>query len=214
MTGPGRRVGPATGFSLLEVTLAVAIIAVVAALVAGTLFSQTSVDRTVRQVMDLDQLARVALDRLARDLERLTPLERVEESDPPGVEIEPVRVSSAQGYRLRFPSRVGATEPVVWLVYQLAESDRADQAGLVLTRRETGLLNAVQGQDRVVCRRVASFRVTAVDKKSGEADKWADDKPPTAVRLELELIESPGRTVSYSLTVTPLVGLQFGGQAQ
>ena len=211
------------GFTLVEVVLALAILALVMSLVFGSFFSQDRVDRAARSEAEAGQAARLFLDRLLMDINQtLAPDEKGQEGPP--LAGSPLALESLQGHRLTLLTRSGGglegeagglgpeAEPVVKVVY-LAEPGRTAEGqpnGLMSIRRRVESLFGQEAQEEVICPDVASFALVYLDSKGRESKTWEDpEKLPLEIRISLELAPLGGTPKSYELVCGPLTALAW-----
>ncbi len=213
----------ARGFTLVEVVLALTILALIMSLVFGAFFSQDRVDRAVRSETEAGQAARLFLDRLLRDVNQvLAP--GIKGLDQPSLAGEPLRTDKLQGHGLTLISRTGAglggeegrlgpeAEPVVRILYR-TEPDRTPEGtltGLLSVVRRVESLLGKEADEEVVCRDVRSLRLVYRDGKAKESGSWTDGESlPLEVEIQLELAPLGGAPKTYALTCGPLAALAW-----
>jgi len=211
---PGRDRGPdrrtASGFTLMEVLVAVSVFAVLVSIVLGSLRFLLSRSAQIREDVAVYEQARVCLDRIAADLRS------VYVSGLPGYEVpdldddpDPYRFfcdAAAGETRLMFtafthlPLGGGIPARAARILYFLTETEND---GRVLIRRDTALETdpAVpevaggepEGTDPVLCRRVKEVRFTCFDDRGDAFEYWDSDSgdvdyaTPVAVRVAIEI---------------------------
>jgi general secretion pathway protein J len=205
----------AGGFTLIEVMLALAILAFITTIMWGT-FSQTATNkRALEASQDRLHTVRVALLRMAREIEmaywsgaentalteRRTQFEGSSRAD-----VDELTFSTFAHQRLR----AGLAEGDTSLVSYYGERDPDNRGVLNLMRRETRRLQAdapknIAGEAYVLCPDVARVKFAYYDYKRKE---WENDWStlqasgtqylPTQVRITLTVIDERGQEVSYS----------------
>jgi general secretion pathway protein J len=221
------------GFTLIEVMLALAILAFITTIMWGS-FSQTATDkRAVEAAQDRLHTVRVALTRMAREIEMayLSGLENtalVERRTPfigtSRGDVDELTFAMFGHQRLR----AGLAEGDTSLVTYYGERDPDDRRILNLMRRETKRLQAedpktIPGEAYVLCPDVVRVKFAYYDHKKKE---WASDWTtmdasgaqylPTHVRITLTVIDERGQEVSYStdarIQVTEKIDYRPGSQ--
>jgi len=205
----------ATGFTLIEVMLALAILTFITTIMWGT-FSQTSTNkRAIEAAQDRLHTVRVALMRMSREIEmsylalgevtagnyRRTFFEGTSKGD-----VDELTFSSFAHQRLRG----GLAEGDGALVSYFGERDPDDRRVLNLMRRETHRLQAddpktIPGDAYVLCPDVVKVKFAYYDFKKKEWDsEWNASQGyvttylPTHVRITLTVVDERGQEVSYS----------------
>jgi general secretion pathway protein J len=209
-----RRSGAAGGFTLLEIMIALAILAFVTTIMWGS-FSQTVTNkRAIEAAQDRAHTVRVALLRMAREIEMAYL------SDEPGTtadrrtmfegtsrgDVDELTFSAFAHQRLRGGLNEGDTA----LITYFGERDPDDRRILNLMRRETRRLQldnpkAISGEAYILCPDVSRVKFEYYDYKKKE---WVNDwstvsasgyqYPPSHVRITLTVIDERGQEVSYS----------------
>ena len=204
-----------SGFTLLEVLLAFAILAFITTIIWGT-FSQTNIiKKRTEAVQDRSHAARVALMRLSRELE----MAFLSDSENPAVQerrtmfisetqrdVDELRFSWFGRQRLR--TDIPESDTSVIMYY--AQTDPDDPSVTNLMRRETRRLEAVDprtipGESYVLCPGVARLKFSFFDYKKKE---WREDWStmgadglqylPTHVRIALTIYDEKGREQTYT----------------
>lgn len=189
----------ARGFTLLEVMVSLAILAMVSTLVYGAFDGMTKTKNALQRLDDRHHQGRVALSRLARDLSAAY---LTLHTGPPTSQFP--RVSAFIG------KNGGPTDRIDFVAFSHLRVDRdshqSDQAEigyftsrdpsvpdkLDLARRESSLLDDKPdkgGVVNVICEDIVSFDVQYLDPLSGE---WADHWDST------QAAENVGRLPSYA----------------
>jgi type II secretory pathway pseudopilin PulG len=204
-----------SGFTLLEVLLAFAILSFITTIIWGT-FSQTNIiKKRTEAVQDRSHAARVALMRLSRELE----MAFLSDSENPAVQerrtmfisetqrdVDELRFSWFGRQRLR--TDIPESDTSVIMYY--AQTDPDDPSVTNLMRRETRRLEAVDprtipGESYVLCPGVARLKFSFFDYKKKE---WREDWStmgadglqylPTHVRIALTIYDEKGREQTYT----------------
>jgi general secretion pathway protein J len=210
-----RRAGSSAGFTLLEILLALGILAFLTTIMWGA-FSQTATNkRALEAAQDRLHTVRVALMRMAREIEmaylsgsentviadRRTFLTASSHGD-----VDELTFSSFAHQRLRADLAEGDTA----LISYFGQRDPDDRRILNLMRRETRRLQAedpktIAGEAYVLCPDVARVKFSFYDYKKKE---WQNDWTtlnasgnqylPTHVRITLTVVDERGHEASYS----------------
>jgi len=197
------------GFTLIEVVAAVAILAVVMSLLMGSVVAQQRVGQAAGGRVEMDQLARLVMEQMGRDLVQVLLPDTSGQGEPPLIG-EPEIIDRREGYRLSLLTRAGGVEPVVRAVYETRPaSDEAD-GPLVIYRTEESTLSQGQAREEILCRRVGGLEIYYQDQRGEESNEWRDkQKLPRTVRIELGLVQEDGWLVVYQYTAGPLAGLAW-----
>jgi general secretion pathway protein J len=203
MTAPGTRAPTSpNGFTLLEILLALSILATVLSTVFASYTGAFRLVSETESQAEIYQMARVALERILEDLESFYP-EDIEDEETP--------VSGGNETSLRFLSRahvVFGQEDQSWgtteISYEVGEGDGEEDRGNILSRRQT-----LQGEPEdpsgggadglPVCERLASvsFRYYYGD------EQWRDDWDPSSEE-ELKMVSVTLEFLNPSDPETPL----------
>lgn len=203
-----------SGFTLLEILVAISLAAVVFTLLFGSFNLLISNVGAVKEGISVYQAARVCLDRITEDLQSIyvalpPAYEKPDFNDEP----DPYRITADASYGdgadLSFVAfshlSLGGGIPVSAgrIRYYLHQTDTGDQ---VLMRRDTATQvessAPEEGNDPVLCEHVQTLRFTFYDANGREYDAWDsnardyDYATPRAVGLELVIekaFESPQR---------------------
>jgi general secretion pathway protein J len=204
-----------SGFTLIEVMLALAILAFVTTIMWGS-FNQTITNkRAIETAQERTHTVRVALMRMAREIEMgyLSASENTALSDR-----RTFLIGSARGDvdELSFSTfahqrlRAGLAEGDTSVISYFGERDPDDRRVLNLMRRETRRLQAespssIIGEAYVLCPDVSRVKISYYDHKLKE---WETDWStlnasgqqylPAHIRITLTVIDERGREVSYS----------------
>jgi len=203
------------GFTMIELMLAMAIFAFITTIMWGS-FSQTaSTKKTIQSEQDRAHTVRVALTRMARELEMayLSDNENTAITNrrtffvaSARADVDEVTFASFAHQRLR----AGAAEGDTALISYYGAPDPDDRRVLNLMRRETRRLQAedpstLLGEAYILCPDVARVKFAYYDhrKKEWQTD-WstldASGTPylPAHIRITLTVVDDRGREVSYS----------------
>jgi len=203
------------GFTMVELMIAMAIFAFITTLMWGS-FSQTaSTKRAIQNEQERAHTVRVALMRMARELEMAylsdnenTAISRRRTffAASSRAAVDEVTFASFAHQRLR----AGAAEGDSTLISYFGETDPDDRRVLNLMRRETRRLQAedpstLLGEAYILCPDVTRVKFAFYDhrKKEWQTD-WttldASGTPylPAHVRITLTVIDERGKEVSYS----------------
>jgi type II secretory pathway pseudopilin PulG len=204
-----------SGFTLLEVLLAFAILGFITTIIWGTFTQTSSIKKRTEAVQDRTHAARVALMRLSRELE----MAFLSDSENPAVqERRTMFISEAQRDvdELRFSwfgrqrLRTDIPESDTSVIMYYAQTDPDDPSVTNLMRRETRRLEAVDprtipGESYVLCPGVARLKFSFFDYKKKE---WREDWStmgadglqylPTHVRIALTIYDEKGREQTYT----------------
>jgi general secretion pathway protein J len=223
----GRARGRAPGFTLIEVMLAMAIIAFITTIMWGS-FSQTAANkRSIEAAQERTHTVRVALMRLARELEMayidaessgLTYTRTFLKGSSQAI-VDELAFSTFAHQRLRGGLAEGDTSVVSY--YGARDPD--DPRVTNLMRRETRRLQAddpksLTGEAYVLCPDVARVKFSYYDYKRKEWEKdWNTATPgadflPTHVKITLTVVDEHGQEASYytdaRIQVTEKLGYQ------
>ena len=206
--------GASGGFTLIEVMIALAILAFVTSIMWGS-FSQTATNkRVIERAQDRAHTVRVALLRMAREIEMAYWNDEV----PPGTDRRTMFVGTSRGDvdELTFSAfahqrlRGGLNEGDTALINYFGERDPDDRRVLNLMRRETRRLQlddpkTIPGETYVLCPDVSRVKFQYYDyKKKQWESEWStldasgNQFIPSHVRITLTVIDERGQEVSYS----------------
>ena len=204
-----------SGFTLLEVLLAFAILGFITTIIWGTFTQTNAIKKRTEAVQDRTHAARVALMRLSRELE----MAFLSDSENPAVqERRTMFISEAQRDvdELRFSwfgrqrLRTDIPESDTAVIMYYAQADPDDPSVTNLMRRETRRLEAVDprtipGESYVLCPGVARLKFSFFDYKKKE---WREDWStmgadglqylPTHVRIALTIYDEKGREQTFT----------------
>lgn len=210
------------GFTLVEVVLAMTILALIMGLVFGSFFSQNRVDQAARSEAEAGQTARLFLDLLLTDINQTLGPERKGLDEPP-LSGAPQAVESLQGHKLTLIAKIGGglegvggtgpgSEPVVRIVYLAEPGRNPDETpnGRLSIRRKVESLLGEEVSEEIVCTDVASLVLTYVSAEGREVQSWEDgNRLPLEVRVQLDLAPLGGPVKTYELLCGPLTALAW-----
>lgn len=210
--GMMRKTSPTRGFTLIEVLVAVFILSVV---MTTVYLSYSSTLRTARQMEEesaIYNMARVAMDRIIKDLNSLQPSEgsfyfSAEKKKLGSREFSHVSFWSAA--HLSFGENDAAGQPAM-ITYYAAENYgkngfslfRADVSGAKPKKEETS------ASGFAICTNAEMFRLSFYDEAGIQTDSWdasaargTSRRPiPTAVKIELFLVNPHDSNNPYKFT--------------
>lgn len=220
----------ATGFTLLEILLAMLIFAVVITTVFGSygavFFNAGDMDQDVK----VHEMAQTCLDRMIQDLYAIyVPVPP--EFKPPGIN-DPPSVYQIAGESVLLQNAAYATLRFTALAHlPLEETGRDGIAeiryyvqptadGQVVLRRSDALYPfgsfVEKGSDPILCRQVRSLKFIYYDREGNEFDHWNSDSgdfqfaTPRAIRIRLELENSPQAVTLETLVTLPVFREKIG----
>jgi general secretion pathway protein J len=204
-----------SGFTLVEVILALAIFAFVTTIMLGSFTQTAKSKRAIQSAQERTHTVRVALTRMTREIE----MAYLSSSENMGLtnrrtllvgttraDVDELMFSSFAHQRLR----AGAAEADTAVVSYFGERDPDDRRVLNLMRRETRRLqaedpNLLTGESYVLCPDVSRVKISYYDHKRKE---WTTDWNtmnasgqqylPTHIRIVLTVFDERGQEVSYT----------------
>jgi general secretion pathway protein J len=203
-----------SGFTLIEVMIALAILAFITSIMWGS-FSQTATNkRVIEAAQDRSHTVRVAMLRMAREIE----MAFIDDEVPPTAERRTMFVGSSRADvdELTFSSfahqrlRAGLNEGDTALINYFGERDPDDRRVLNLMRRETRRLQledpkVIPGETYILCPAVTKVRFSYYDYKKKEwQTEWDTMSPsgnqflPSHVRITLTVRDERGQEVTFS----------------
>jgi general secretion pathway protein J len=204
-----------SGFTLIEVMLALAILGFITAIMWGS-FSQTAINKkAIEAAQDRTHTVRVALLRMVREIEMayLSASENTALSERRTFligtshnDVDELQFSTFAHQRLR----AGLAEGDTSLISYFGERDPEDRRVLNLMRRETRRLQAespstIAGESYILCPDVARLKIQYYDHKLKEwVNEWStlnasgNQYLPTHVRITLTVIDERGQEISYT----------------
>ena len=215
------------GFTLIEVMLALAILTFITTIMWGAFSQSVTSKRNIEAAQDRMHTVRVALLRMAREIEMayLSESENTSLAEPrtrflgsPNADVDQLIFSSFAHQRLRS----GLAEADTTVISYYGERDPEDRRILNVMRRETKRLQAedpklIPGEAYILCPDVSKLKFSFYDHKKKEWQReWNTlgatgmQYVPTHVRITLTVIDERGQEVSFStdarLQMTEKVG--------
>ncbi len=220
------------GFTLLEVLVSVAIMAIVMAAIYGAYTSNLETIQAARQSGLVNQTARVIFDRMSKDIESafLTEPGASDSEDGPrtGLLGEDQEIDGRPADRLNFTSlshvpvgKSGLRADLCEIGYHLEED--AEEEGLIIFRRDRAVLDqdiSAGGQPLELSRGVGGLDITYQDQEGDEFDTWDtldgvhQGILPSLIKVTLTVMDQYGGEHTFRTSVHPaLGGIVFkGGQ--
>jgi general secretion pathway protein J len=204
-----------SGFTLIEVMLALAIFAFVTTIMLGSFTQTANSKRAIQSAQERTHTVRVALTRMTREIE-MAFLSSSENTSLTNRRTMMVGSTRADVDELLFSTfahqrlRAGAAEADTAVVSYFGERDPDDRRILNLMRRETRRLqaedpNTLVGESYVLCPDVSRVKINFYDHKRKE---WLTDWNtlnasgqqylPTHIRITLTVFDERGQEVSYT----------------
>jgi general secretion pathway protein J len=217
------------GFTLIEVMLAMAILAFITSIMWGSFSQMAKNKKALEAAQERTHTVRVALMRMARELEMAYLAEVFDMSLPykptfftasSQASVDEVSFSAFAHQRLR----AGLAEGDTAVISYYGARDPDDPRVTNLMRRETRRLQAedpksLPGESYVLCPDVASVKFSFYDHRKKEWQREWDtntvgaDYLPTHIRITLTVIDEHGQEVTYStdarIQVTEKVGYRL-----
>ncbi len=211
-----------SGFTLLEILIAIVIVATVLSTVFASYTTTFRVIRQTESQVEVYQMARTVLDRVVEDLEsvyipkdvKLETEEKKEETGPYVFEGEDTEINGVSANTLRFPSKahvVFAEEDQSWgtaqITYYVEEAKASP--GLVLLRSDRLVLEEPLEEGKggyPLCEGLAAVKFSYIDDKGEEHRSWdpsEKDRIPQMVTLTLDFLDpsDPERSFRFFTTV-------------
>jgi general secretion pathway protein J len=214
MSGVRRRRTGAGGFTLVEIMLALALLAMVTSLLWGTFAQTAKVKKRIEAAQDRTHTVRVALMRMSREIEmafvsasesigiqeRRTLFSGIAHSD-----YDELRFSWFGHQRMRSDAAEGDTS----LVHYFSAPDPDDPQVTNLMRRETRRLeakdyNLIPSETYMLCPGIARLKLAYYDFKQKDwREEWdtttADGMQylPTQVRISLTVLDERGVPMTF-----------------
>lgn len=208
------------GFTLLEVLVSTTIVAIVMAAIYSALTSNVKVVHIARENSETQQLARIALERMSKDLASAYILRNAPESGmKTGIILEDDEIEGRPADRLDFTSlahldldRKAAGTDLCEIGYFLEEDEEND--GFLLYRRDSVVVDddlRKGGRHQVLALRVAGLDMVFEDAggetfeawNSIEAEEEHENALPSLIRVTLHLIDRKGRESVFATGIRP-----------
>jgi general secretion pathway protein J len=202
------------GFTLIEIMLALALMAFVTGLLWGTFAQIAKVKKRIEQAQDRTHTVRVALMRMSREIE----MAFVSASESIGVQERRTMFSGiahSDFDELRFSwfghqrMRTDAAEGDSALVYYFTAPDPDDPLQTNLMRRETRRLEAkdtklLPGETYLLCPAISRLKLAYYDYKQKDwREEWDTTKAdglqylPTQVRISLTVLDEKNNPITF-----------------
>jgi general secretion pathway protein J len=209
-----RRACPATGFTLIEIMLALALLVFVTSLLWGTFAQTARVKKRIEQAQERTHTVRVALMRMSREIEMAfltddtsgTQFRRTMFSGTSHGDFDELLFSWFGHQRLHADSAEGDTA----LVHYFTAPDPDDPLATNLMRRETRRLEykepeMIPGETYLLCPAITRLKLAYYDRKQKDwREDWdttrADGQTylPTQVRISLTVLDERGQPITFS----------------
>jgi prepilin-type N-terminal cleavage/methylation domain-containing protein len=215
------------GFTLLEILVSIVILAVILGALYGAYTSNVEAIQMARQHGQVNQIARIVLDRLSKELESaFIPTENVQEDIKLGISGENQRKDQKILGKINFTtlsslflSETGRKTDLCEVGYDVEEDP--ENGAYILYRREDDSLDADMetGGDRYeMARHIDGLEITFYDSKGEAWDRWDSisekshtNTLPSLVVVKLTLLDQLGRPHTFFTSVHPaLAGVQKG----
>jgi general secretion pathway protein J len=203
-----------SGFTLVEIMLVMAILAAITTLMWSSFSQASRSKKRVESAQERTHTVRVALLRMAREIE----MAFLSENNTPSVEEVRTRLvatSHPDVDELTFSSfahqrlRGGAPESDTSNISYYGQTDPADRRVLNLMRRETRRLQPadpmkIAGEAYILCPDIVRLKIAYYDYKKKEwHDDWNTRVPgtgflPSHVRIALTVLDERRKEVSYA----------------
>jgi general secretion pathway protein J len=202
------------GFTLIEIMLALALMALLTSILWGTFAQTAKVKQRIEQAQDRTHTVRVALMRMSREIEMAfmtaetsgTQEKRTMFSGTTHNDFDELRFSWFGHQRLRADAAEGDTA----LVTYFSQLDPDDSTRTNLMRRETRRLEAkdpkiIPGETYILCPAVSRLKFSYYDYKQKDwREEWdtttADGLQylPTQVRIALTVLDERGMAITFT----------------
>jgi type II secretion system protein J len=212
------------GFTLLEILVSVAIASIIMAALYGAYTSNVEAIQTARQGGAMFQTARIALDRVSKDMKSAflkTGLPG--KSSQTGMICEDQEIDGRPADRIDFTSLAHVRQTERGLRTDLCEigyylETDSDDETLVLYRRDTGIVDddlTEGGRAFELARMVTGFNLVFRNTIGEDLDEWntlegtQKDTLPCLIRIELTLKDQLGQERIFMTSIHPeLAGLK------
>jgi general secretion pathway protein J len=204
-----------TGFTLIEIMLALALMAFLTSLLWGTFAQTVKVKQRIEQAQDRTHTVRVALMRMSREIE----MAFVSNSEAVGTQDRRTMFSGTAHNdfdELRFSwfghqrMRADAAEGDTALVTYFSQPDPDDPMVTNIMRRETRRLESkdirlIPGETYILCPAVSRLKFAYYDYKQKDwREEWDTTKAdglqylPTQVRISLTVLDERGVPITFT----------------
>lgn len=208
---------------MLEILVSTAIISIVMAALYSALSSNVEVIQVARESGEVRQVARVALDRISKDLASayIAPGGRAGDIRT-GMVLEDLESEGRPADRLDFTSlahaasgRGGLRTDLCEIGYRLEEDP--GEGGMILYRRSSGVVDdeiTEGGGFQILALRVTGFDLIFRDAAGGDLTEWDSldgeedqaNRLPSLIRVSLSLSDRLGREAAFVTSVRPELG--------
>jgi prepilin-type N-terminal cleavage/methylation domain-containing protein len=202
------------GFTLIEIMLALALMALLTSILWGTFAQTAKVKQRIEQAQDRTHTVRVALMRMSREIEMAfmtaetsgTQEKRTMFSGTTHNDFDELRFSWFGHQRMRADAAEGDTA----LITYFSQPDPDDSTHINLMRRETRRLEAkdpkiIPGETYILCPAVSRLKFSYYDYKQKDwREEWdtttADGLQylPTQVRIALTVLDERGMAITFT----------------
>jgi general secretion pathway protein J len=203
------------GFTLIEIMLALTLMAFLTSLLWGTFAQTAKVKKRIEQAQDRTHTVRVALMRMSREIEMAfvsaseaigTQDRRTMFSGSAHNDFDELRFSWFGHLRFRADQAEGDTA----LVSYFSQPDPDDSMFTNLMRRETRRLESkdpklIPGETYILCPAISRLKFAYYDYKQKDwREEWDTTKAdgmqylPTQVRIALTVLDEQGRPVTFT----------------
>jgi general secretion pathway protein J len=203
------------GFTLIEIMLALALMAFVTSILWGTFAQTARVKKRIEDAQDRTHTVRVALMRMSREIE----MAYVSASESIGTQDRRTMFSGSSHNdfdELRFSwfghqrMRADAPEGDTSLVSYFTQPDRDDSTVINLMRRETRRLESkdiklIPGETYLLCPAISRLKFAYYDYKQKDwREEWDTTKAdglqylPTQVRISLTVFDERGVPITFT----------------
>ncbi len=210
-----RRAGPQNGFTLIEIMLALALMAFVTSLLWGTFAQTAKIKQRIESAQDRTHTVRVALMRMTREIEMAyraasdgigTQERRTMFSGSSHNDFDELHFSWLGHQRMRADAPEGDTAVVTYFT----APDLDDPMATNLMRRETRRLEAkdlkmIPAETYILCPAISRLKLAYYDYKQKDwREEWdttkADGQPymPTQVRISLTVLDERGMAITFT----------------
>lgn len=216
---------PDSGFTLMEILVATAILAIVVTTILVSFNSVFSTTEVLDESADIYEMAKNCLKRMALDLESIhvtqRPIYKPPELDQPpdpyrfvAIPVDAGGTGFAQNLRFTSRAHVGFEKNPRQGIAEVIYYVKAGNDGHLMLKRADNLFPYPEfeekGSDPVLCRYVKSLSFKFYDKEGIEFDVWDSDSDefgyatPQAVAIKLELINKTASHTFETMVSLPI----------